>query len=61
MKMVNSSSSSDTAPFPRVSAGLVRPSPNVTSLGTFFCTQPVMWYRATRCPIQPRPCCAAST
>ena len=43
MKMVNSSSSSDTAPLPRVRAGLVRPSPKVTSLGVFFCTQDWMW------------------
>ena len=37
--MVNSSSSSESAPAPRVSAGLASPSPKVTSLGAFFLTQ----------------------
>ena len=61
MKMVNSFSSSDSAPLPRLSAGLARPSPKVTSLGAFFCTQVCTWYLLTRCPIQPRPCSAAVT
>ena len=59
--MVNSSSSSESAPLPRLSAGLARPSPKLTSLGAFFCTQAWTWYLRTRCPSQPRPCSAAAT
>ena len=59
--MVNSSSSSESAPLPRLSAGLARPSPKVTSLGAFFFTQAVTWYLRTRSPIQPRPCSASLT
>ena len=59
--MVNSSSSSESAPLPRVSAGLARFSPKVTSLGAFLFTQVWTWYLSTRCPSQPRPCSAAVT
>jgi len=61
MKMVNSWSSRVAAPLPRLSAGLARPSPKVTSLGAFLFTHACTWYLVTRWPIQPRPWVAAST